>query len=146
MQNSFLMLSTGIPAGMVNHTRRDGCSKDLPELVSMYNKHMGGVDLLDQQVDDVARERLFHKFWKKCFFPIIDRMVYCAFVVYDNNCPANAKLSRFHFMTTLVEELCSPTLNDQVPANIPHEHIIGILPRKKEKDCVVCSDRSVPGG
>ena len=43
-KNPFLMLSTGIPAGMVNHTRRDGCSKDLPEVVSMYNKHMGGVD------------------------------------------------------------------------------------------------------
>ena len=72
-------------------------------------------------------------------------MVYCAFVLNDNNCPPNAKLSRFHFMTNLVEELCSITLNDQVPANVPHEHIIGILPRKKEKDCV-CSDRSVPGG
>ena len=67
-KNPCLMFSTGIPAGMVNHTRRDGSSKDLPEPVSMYNKHMGGVDLLCQQVDYVAEERPFHKFWKKCIF------------------------------------------------------------------------------
>lgn len=145
-KNPCLMLSTGVPAGMVNHRRRDGSVKELPEPVSMYNKHMGGVDLLDQQVDYVAGERPFHKFWKKCFFAIVDRMAYCAFVLYDNNCPATDKLSRFGFMSTLVEELCSTRLNDQVPAEVPHEHRIGILPSKKEKDCVVCSDRTVPGG
>ena len=37
----------------------------------MYNKHMGGVDLLDQMVDHVAAERALHKFWKKCFLPYL---------------------------------------------------------------------------
>lgn len=41
------MFSIGILVGMVNYIRRDGCSKDLFEFVFMYNKYMGGVDLLD---------------------------------------------------------------------------------------------------
>ena len=141
-----LVLTTGISAGMVNHRRRDGSFKELPHPVSMYNQHMGGVDLLDQQVDYVAGERAFHKFWKKCFFAMIDRMAYSAYVLYDRNSPAAGKLSRFDFMSTLVEELCSTRVgNDQMP-QVPHEHRIGALSGKKEKDCVICSDRSGPGG
>lgn len=67
LKNPCLMLTTGIGAGMVNHTRRNGQVKELPKAVSSYNQHMGGVDLLDQMVDHVAGERAFHKFWK-CFF------------------------------------------------------------------------------
>lgn len=73
-------------------------------------------------------------------------MAYSAYVLYDKNSPAAGKLSRFDFMSTLVEELCSTRVgNDQMP-QVPHEHRIGALPGKKEKDCVICSDRSVPGG
>lgn len=137
-----------IPTGIVNHRRRDWSVKELPEPASMYNnKHMGDVDLLHQQADYVAEERPFHKFWKKTFLTIIDRMGYRAYVLYDNNyCPATDTLSRFRLISTLVEELCSTRFNDQVPAELPHEHGIDILPRKKEKDCVVCSERTVPGG
>lgn len=39
----------------------------------------------------------------------------------------------------------STRFNDQVPTGAPHEHRIGELPRKK-KDCVVCSDRTIPVG
>ena len=67
-KNPCLMLTTGIPAGMVDRLRRDGTVKQLPQPVSMYNKHMGGVDLLNQMVDHVAAEGAFHKFWKKVFF------------------------------------------------------------------------------
>lgn len=146
-KNPCLMLSTGLPAEMVDHRRRNGTVKRLPHPVSMYNKHMGGVDLLDQMVDQVAAERAFHKFWKKCFFSILDRMAYCAFVLYDKNTSATRKLSRMQFMCTLVEELCGQdiTANNPQPPSIP-VHQIGKLPLKKEKDCVVCSNRSVPGG
>lgn len=43
----------------------------------------GRVDLLDQMVDHVVRERAFHKFWKKCFFfSIINRIVFCSYILY----------------------------------------------------------------
>ena len=42
------MLTTRIPVSIVNHKRRDGSINELPKAVSMYNKHMGGVDELEQ--------------------------------------------------------------------------------------------------
>lgn len=146
-KNPCLMLTTGIPAGMVDHRRRDGTVKQLPHPVSMYNKHMGGVDLLDQMVDHVAAERAFHKFWKKCFFALLDRMAFCAYVLYVKNTSATRKLARIPFMCTLIEELCGQEL-DLGPHRplVPQGHQIEKLPNRKEKDCVVCSNRAVVGG
>ena len=59
-----LMLSTALPAQMVDHQPARGNVKQLPKLISMYNHHMEGVDLLDQKVDMYAGERGFHKYWK----------------------------------------------------------------------------------
>lgn len=42
------MSATRIPVSIINHKRRDGSINELTEPVSMYNKHMGGVDLLEQ--------------------------------------------------------------------------------------------------
>lgn len=147
-KNPCLLLSTGIPAGMVQHMKRDRTVKELPHPVSTYNKHMGGVDLLDQMVDHVAAERSYHKFWKKCFFAVIDRMTFCAYLLYEKNTAAERKLSRFDFMCTLVEELCGKSLNEEGETQPvqPQEHRIERIPDGKARDCAVCSDRSVPGG
>ena len=63
-----LMLSTGVSVEMVDHRHASGEVKQLPKIISLYNHHMGGVDLLGQKVDHYAGERGFHKYWKKCFF------------------------------------------------------------------------------
>ena len=71
-----------IPTGIVNHRRSDGSVKEL--LLNQFpctTKYMRGVDLLHQQVDYVGEERRFHKFGKN-FLAIIDRMAYCACVLY----------------------------------------------------------------
>lgn len=75
-------------AQMINHTRCNGQIEELPKTVSLYNQNMGGVDLLDQMVDHVAGERPFRKFWKKCFFSIIDRMAFCSYILYEQNTSA----------------------------------------------------------
>ena len=108
---------------------------------------MGCVDLLDQMVDHVAAERAFHKFWKKCLFALLDRMEFCAYVLYVKNTSATRKLARIPFMCTLIEELCSQEL-DLGPHRplVPQGHQIEKLPNRKEKDCVVCSNRAVVGG
>ena len=123
-------------------------SQTTPPPVSMYNIHMGGVDLLDQMVmvDHVAAERALHKFWKKSFFAILDGMAYCAYVLYNKNTSATRKLARIPFMYTLIEELCGQELDlgrDQ--PLVPQGHQIGKLPDRKEKDCVICSNRTVVG-
>ena len=63
-----LMLSTGVSVEMVDHQHASEEVKQLPKIISLYNHHMGGVDLLGQKVDHYAGERGFHKYWKKCFF------------------------------------------------------------------------------
>lgn len=73
---------------MINHTRCNRQIEELPKTVSLYNQNMGGVDLLDQMVDHVAGERPFRKFWKKCFFSIIDRMAFCSYILYEQNTSA----------------------------------------------------------
>ena len=136
---------------MINHTRRNGQIKELPKTVSLYNQNMGGIDPLDQMVDHVAGERPFHKFWKKCLFSIIDRMAFCSYILYEQNTSARRKFTRFRFMCTLVEELCATPEDQPVAIPIPVRqanlvHRAVLLPGKKEKDCVVCSDRSTPAG
>lgn len=137
LKNPCLMLTTGIGAGMVNHTRRNGQVKELPKAVSSYNQHMGGVDLLDQMVDHVAGERAFHKFWKCFFFFIIDRMVFCSYIVYEQNSSAQCKLTRFQFMCTLIEELCASSEDQETAGVVPSasQHSAVLLPGKREKDC-----------
>lgn len=127
-----LMLSTGVSAEMVDHRRASGEVKQLPKVISLYNHYMGGVDLLDQKVDQYAGERGFHKYWKKCFFGIIDRMVVCSYILYNQNTSDTPKLSRFHFMCKLVEELCDTHVGDDlIPQHIPSEHRIIQLPREE---------------
>ena len=61
------------------------------------------------------------------------------------------KFTRFRFMCTLVEELCATPEDQPVAIPIPVRqanlvHRAVLLPGKKEKDCVVCSDRSTAAG
>lgn len=117
--------------------------------VSSYNQHMGGVDLLDQMVDHMAGERPFHKFWKKCFFSVVDRMAFCAYILYEKNTSVQPKRTRFQFMCALIEELCAASDDQATPDRAlpaPCTHRPALLPGRKEKDCVVCSNRLVRGG
>ena len=118
-KNPCLMLTTGSGAQMINHTHRNGQIKELPKTVSLYNQNMGGVALLDQMVDHVAGERPFRKFWKKCFFSIINRMAFCSYILYEQKTSARRKLTRFRFRCTLVKELCATPEDQPVAIPIP---------------------------
>lgn len=59
--------------------------------------------------------------------------------LYKNNCLATGKLSRFYFMTTLVEELCSTRM---IRFHLSTE--LFYYPKKGKT--VVCSDRPFPAG
>ena len=76
------------------------------------------------------------------FFAILDRMAYCAFVLYINN-----TLHQHSQESSLIEELCGQEL-DLGPHQplTPQGHRIGKLPYNKEKNCVICSNRAVVGG
>ena len=74
-------------------------------------------------------------------------MVVCSHILYNETTSNTPKLGRFQFMCKLVEELCDTNVADAlIPRAIPSEHRIIQLCDKKERDCVVCSDRTVTGG
>ena len=124
-----LMLLTGVLAEMVDHRLASEEVKQLPKIISLYNQHMRGVDLQDQKkVDQYAGERGFHKYWKKCFFGIIDRMFVRSYTLYNENTSNTQKLGRFQFMCKLMEELCDTNVGDDlIPRTIPSEHRIILL-------------------
>ena len=68
----------------------DGTVNELHHPVYTYNKHMGGVGLLDQMVDHIAAERAYHKFWK-CFFALVDQMAFCAYLRHKKNAVSRTK-------------------------------------------------------
>ena len=75
-------------------------------------------------------------------------MVFCSYILYEQNSSAQRKLTRFQFMCTLIEELCASSENQETAGVVPSasQHRAVLLPGKREKDCVVCSNRSIPGG
>ena len=103
------MLSTGLTAGMVDHQVRSGVV--LRSNHALYQKTTstwgrgegGGVDLLDRKVDYYAGERAFHKYWNKCFFALIDRMLVSAYILYQENTSDIPPLTRYKFMCAAVK-------------------------------------------
>ena len=81
------MLTTRIPVSIVNHKRRDGSINELTEPVSMYNKHMRGLDLLEQQVDYSMQEKdlSITLNLKNIIFQLSKGWLTILNVLYDNN-------------------------------------------------------------
>ncbi|KAK3783897.1 hypothetical protein RRG08_042830 [Elysia crispata] len=50
-RKSVYMLTTAHKAGTVTKSKRGGQTRTVPECVDSYNKHMGGVDRIDQMLE-----------------------------------------------------------------------------------------------
>ena len=66
---------------------------------------------------------LFTSSGKSVFFALLDRMAYCAYVLYIKNTSATRKLARIPFMCTLTKELCGQELDLG-----PHRPRVGTKP------------------
>ena len=135
-----LMLSTSEAAGMMQVRTGAGVIKRKPKCIAAYNKYMGGVDISDRKVYHVSAERPSKRYWKKIFFNLIDIALLNAFELYRSNTDVGQRLSRHDFLACVVESLCT----DDVPqvALPPLHHSLERLPGKKERDCVICTDRT----
>lgn len=99
---------------------------------------MGGVDLLDQMVVYVGGERPFHKFWKKVFF--FSSSTEWHFV--HTHCISKTPQPNGN---SHISGLCATPVDQPLAILIPLRqanlvHTAVLLPGKKEKDCIVCSD------
>ena len=141
-----LMLSTAEPARQVQKRTAAGLEKEKPNCVVTYNDYMGGVDISDRKIYHVAAERPSKRYWKKIFFNMLDMALLNSYELYKSNTDARQRKSRHDFLCSVVESLCAaedPAM-PVVPPAVPHvgRHILEHLPGKRERECVVCSDRA----
>ena len=73
-------------AGTVSRKNPDGSCVQVkcPDIVSQYNRHMGGVDLLDQLKCYYCYDRKSKRWWLRLFFHLLDLCVVNAFILYKH--------------------------------------------------------------
>ena len=138
-----LMLSTCEGAGMKEVRTAAGILKQKPKCVAAYNKYMGGVDISDRKIYHVSAERPSKRYWKKIFFNLLDMALLNSYELYRSNTDAGQRKTRHDFLASVVESLCASEHAVAGPPELPGvNHDLTHLPGSKERDCVVCSDRS----
>ena len=142
-----LMLSTATAAGMVQVRTGAGVLKQKPKCIAAYNKYMGGVDISDRKIYHVSAERPSKRYWKKLFFNLIDMALLNSYELYKTNTDGNQCKSRHDYMCSVVQSLCAaedPAMAVLPPAvPLVGRHELEHLPGKRERNCVVCSDRAM---
>ena len=113
-----IMLSTFCSAFDVPDRKKE--NKVVPAMVDLCNQNMGGVDSSDQVMYFYAFERKSKSWSKKVVLSLLTHLLMNSYILY--------KLTVAHPKTRL-------EFRNQGIAN---------LPGKKEKDCIVCSDRNNP--
>eukprot|EP00745_Piridium_sociabile_P033917 TRINITY_DN58298_c0_g2_i4.p1 TRINITY_DN58298_c0_g2~~TRINITY_DN58298_c0_g2_i4.p1 ORF type:complete len:699 (+),score=112.90 TRINITY_DN58298_c0_g2_i4:68-2164(+) len=146
-RNPVLLLSTYHSARNEEREVR-GRRKTKPVMVFDYNSHMGGVDLSDKKVCHIAGERPTHRYWIKIFRNLLDIAVLNAYEIYAMNTDRN-RMCKHDFVVCIVESLCGARDQQIQPDPVrplAPLHRLVLLPGRRERDCVVCSDRHGRGG
>jgi len=141
-QKPVLLLSTGEAAGMTEVTTAAGRVKQKPKVIAAYNKFMGGVDLSDRKIYHVSAERPSKRYWKKIFFNLMDMALLNSYELYKVNTDDKERKSRHDYLASVVESLCAVDDAPQAAVQVPGRHVLEHLPGRKERDCVLCSDRT----
>lgn len=99
------LLSTDATSGYREVTSRRNVVKLKSNIVCIYNKVMGGVDLKDTKLYAYLAERRTMKWSTKVFFSLLGTSVLNAFILYKKNASAPRKLRRHEFIISLVHAL-----------------------------------------
>jgi hypothetical protein len=111
--HAITFMSTFVGAQPISSVRRYDKKKhedkqiQCPNVVQVYNQHMGGVDLLDSLVGLYRTKIRSRKWYHRVFFHLVDLMVVNAWLLYrrTNN---GSKLLRLHdFKADIAEALCN---------------------------------------
>ena len=130
-----------------------------PMAIELYTKYMGGVDMLDRQIWTYLQTHASVKWWKKLFMYLLE-VTYCQFKVlwlmlHPQQRQSTSKL-RCKLVTGLINGFSSsarvgrPSL--ERPGRLTERHFPGLNPERTKtgkqtrQDCIVCSNRNVPGG
>ncbi|XP_033759094.1 piggyBac transposable element-derived protein 4-like [Pecten maximus] len=115
-------------------------ARQKPEMVNLYNRFMGGVDLNDQLTLTYDDHRKSVKAWKKVVWNMIHRISLNAYICYTHNTDRHLIVSRVEFIKLIVESLCQEQLDQRIPGGIRRRHNpMGVVPINGQRECVVCS-------
>ena len=133
---------------------------ECPESVVQYNKHMGGVDLADQNRSYYSVGRDPKKFWKSLQWYILNTAIVNSYILFKQSLPRpltrdQVNLTQLKYRLSLVDQLvCGfsnrKRLGQQAESIIVDEDIIGheLVKTGKKLVCRNCSqlDRNTVGG
>lgn len=129
-----------------------------PSMICRYNDYMGGVDLADHYIATYSFSRKSIRWWRKVFFWALEVAIVNAYILCNSNRPPGARrIKQRNFRKKLIENLVGNVRNKtshkrgRSSMTDEHErlngklHIPEFLEANKSKDCIVCSNRTVPG-
>ena len=155
------LLSTSEEAKLVNTSKKDkdGNVVQKPATITSYNSSMGGVDMVDQQLDQLLVLRKTYKWYKKLAFRLLLQGLLAGHKLYIFN-GGNRKHDFLRYMHDAVTQMFtrSPRLsreirtgNDNIRRLIGHDHFPSkrskptAATRRKSlvKNCRVCYARGI---
>lgn len=126
-----------------------------PNIVSLYNKNMGGVDLSDQSIRPYECNRKCMKWYIKTYFHLFDIAIFNAFIVYNILHPRTKK-TLLEFRLQLANEIIQNHCNKSGPSRkkfstenavrFTSNHFPSLLDvnnKSIRKRCVFCSKQNV---
>lgn len=75
-----------------------------PAIIKQYNRHMGGVDLLDSLIGRYKISMRSRKWYMRLFYHLIDVTIINAWLLYKKSCNSNMKLVDFRL--DIAQTLC----------------------------------------
>ena len=100
-----LLLSTQADSGTSTQRNSKDREKTLPNIIHMYNKAMGGVDMSDARLYAYLSERRTMKWTNKVLFSLFARAILNAYIIYNELTTDRPKLNRYHFTVCVLESL-----------------------------------------
>ena len=121
------LLSAAYVSRSVNTGRKHWQTKkpiSKPEIVHIYNKFMGGVDLNDQLLKYSAFSRRSLKWWKKVFFPLMNIAMVNSYIMYkawlSTKPPAkNKRVTQTNFRTNVIQAMIPEAGNEFITPTSP---------------------------
>lgn len=113
-----------------------------PFTTQSYNAGMGGVNMMDRKIYQIASERPCQKYRLKIFLDITDITVRNSYEIFCKS-PGRPKVSCQDCASYVVEGLCTPASQSltPVPSTWTLQRVC-MLSQRKQIDFVVCSDRA----
>lgn len=140
------LLSTYVGSTPVSSvtTKKEKVEIPCPKIVLEYNKHMGGVDLMDSFLGRFHIPLRSKKWYLRIFFHLLDLTVINSWIIYKKNAiirniPKKDMLSMGQFRNELAQVLCSIGSNTEVRRGRPSSSFVEneIQAKKKRGPAVV---------